>query len=307
MAVSRVSALAAEEGDVCHDIKPSGYTVKRGDTLSAIARAFNVPLADLIRANPQITNPNRIYQGDVVRLPAPGTTSSQPPEAEPRRAPGSGMAGVGGLSPQTFLGAKGVNTPLIHRFEPNTTVPPLPQDLPAGYRPVTADELRAMMPGARSEDIAAYLVPLNRAMARYGITTRERQAAFLAQIAVESGQLRYRYELASGEAYEGRAGLGNVCPGDGPRFKGRGLIQLTGRANYRRVGAALGLALEDDPDLAALPENSANIAAYFFNSRGLNALADRGDFREITRRVNGGFRGLEARTRFYNAALAALA
>jgi len=304
--VSRVSFQTGEGAQSTE--KPSGYTVKRGDTLSAIAKAFNVPLADVMKANPQITNANRIYPGDIVRLPAPGTTSTEVEASrEPRRAAGSGMAGVGGLSPQTYLGARGVTPPLSTRSNGSVEIPTLPVDFPASYTPVTAGQLKMIMPGARDEDVAAFLVPLNRAMAEYGINTAERKAAFIGQIAVESGQLRYRHELASGEAYEGRAGLGNTSPGDGPRYKGRGLIQLTGRANYKRLGKALGLALEDDPDLAALPENSANIAAYYFSSRGLNALADAGNFREITRRVNGGFNGLEARTRFYNSGLATLA
>jgi predicted chitinase/LysM repeat protein len=278
----------------------SGYTIKSGDTLSAVAKAFNVPLLDLIKLNPQIPNPNRIYPGEVVRLPLPKEATNEQ-IAEPLRKSGSGMAGVGGLSPKTFLGMKGVNDMGCVRFDP-LYVPKLPTDFPQGFQPVSAEQLRAIMPKVREDDLATLLIPLNRAMARFGINTKDRQAAFLGQIAVESGQFRYRYELASGEAYEGRAGLGNTQPGDGPRYKGRGLIQLTGRANYRRVGQALGLALENDPDLAALPENSANIAAYFFSSRGLNELADRGDVKEITRRVNGGDNGLEARTGFYETA-----
>src|SRR3712207_3192946 len=106
MAVSRVGNVTSDE--TCKNTPASGYTVKPGDTMSAIARAFNIPLADLIKASPQITNPNRIYPGDVVRLPAPGTTSTEAMAPEPRRAPGSGMTGVSGLAPQTFLGAKGV-------------------------------------------------------------------------------------------------------------------------------------------------------------------------------------------------------
>jgi len=155
---------------------------------------------------------------------------------------------------------------------------------------ITLEQLRAIMPlaGPRA---AVFLPALNEAMAGYGIDTPTRQAAFLAQVAHESGQLRYVRELASGEAYEGRADLGNTQPGDGMRFKGRGLIQITGRANYRACGAALGLPLEDQPALLEQVGPACESAAWFWQSRGLNALADAGDFRLITRRINGGING----------------
>jgi hypothetical protein len=96
--------------------------------------------------------------------------------------------------------------------------------------------------------------------------------------------------------------LGNTEAGDGKRFKGRGPIQITGRANYRRFGDLLGIELVSDPALAALPALAFRIAGLFWSKKGLNELADRatGDaFREITRRINGGFNGLEDRQKFY--------
>lgn len=152
----------------------------------------------------------------------------------------------------------------------------------------------------------AFLEPLCSAMREADITTPARMAAFLAQLAHESAQLRHFEELADGSAYEGRRDLGNTRPGDGPRFKGRGPIQLTGRANYAAAGAALGVDLVRSPMLAAAPVVGFRVASWFWASRGLNALADRGDFRGITRRINGGLNGLADRERYHDAAKRAL-
>jgi predicted chitinase len=171
---------------------------------------------------------------------------------------------------------------------------------------ITIEVLRAVMPTLAEGKAQEYLPLLNSAMAEAQINTPQRQAAFLAQIAHESGELKYFEEIASGKAYEGRKDLGNTEPGDGRRYKGRGPIQLTGRANYRKAGGALGLPLEADPPLAARPDVGFRTAGWFWNSRDLNRFADSGDFREITRRINGGTRGLEARERYYAKAKEAL-
>ena len=172
--------------------------------------------------------------------------------------------------------------------------------------PLTLEQLQAIMPKLPAAKASAYLRELNAAMREREITSPERMAAFLAQLALESGELRYMEELASGEAYEGRANLGNTQPGDGVRYKGRGPIQLTGRANYRTAGTALGLDLEGNPTLAARPHVGFRVAAWYWHSRGLNSLADTGNFREITRRINGGFNGLAEREAYWARAKAVL-
>lgn len=169
-----------------------------------------------------------------------------------------------------------------------------------------AIKLRSIMPRISAVDLARYAAPLLQAMDEAGITTLKRQAAFLAQLAHESGELRYMQELATGDAYEGRRDLGNTQPGDGRRYKGRGPIQLTGRSNYRAAGAALGLPLEEMPELAAEPDVGFRVAGWFWTSRELNRFADAGDFREITRRINGGFNGLEEREKYHARAKAVL-
>lgn len=163
---------------------------------------------------------------------------------------------------------------------------------------IAADELRRIAPysGARADVFAE---PLSHAMFEFDINTLAREAAFLAQILHESGSLRYVREIASGEAYEGRSDLGNSQPGDGVRFKGRGLIQITGRSNYKSCGDALGLDLINDPALLEEPVNACRSAAWFWHSRKLNDLADAGDFRLITKRINGGYNGYADRLAFY--------
>lgn len=166
---------------------------------------------------------------------------------------------------------------------------------------IAEHELLRIMPYAKNR-VAAFLAPLNDAMYEFSIDTPKREAHFLAQIAHESGELRYVRELASGEAYEGRKDLGNVETGDGVRFKGRGLIQVTGRANYQKCGDALGLDLLLSPELLEEPANACRSAGWFWKSRGLNELADKGDASSITRRINGGLNGYASRLEYLNRA-----
>jgi putative chitinase len=141
------------------------------------------------------------------------------------------------------------------------------------------------------------------------IDTHLRRAHFLAQVGCESGELRFMEEIASGQDYEGRRDLGNTQPGDGQRFKGRGLIQLTGRANYTEYGRALGREAEvlAYPELVATDKAlCADLAGWYWAKRELNALADRDDLTAVTRRVNGGLNGLEERRRLLQRAKALL-
>lgn len=155
----------------------------------------------------------------------------------------------------------------------------------------------------------AFITALNAAMIEFGIDTPKRQAAFLAQIAHESGELRYVRELASGAAYDtGRlaARLGNTpeSDGDGQKYKGRGLIQITGADNVRACSRALfgDERLLDSPELLETPAEASRSAAWFWKSRGLNGLADIGDFLEITHKINGGTNGLRDRMAYYDVA-----
>lgn len=181
---------------------------------------------------------------------------------------------------------------------------------------VSVDELRQLMPNLNSGRAGQYAPLLSAAMDEFEIVNRKRRCAFLPQLAHESVQLRYMEEIASGAAYEGRRDLGNTQPGDGKRYKGRGPIQLTGRANYRIFGGLLGLDLINNPKLAAVPEHGFRIAGLFWQRKGLNELADKlaldggpGDYqivRQITRKINGGYNGLADRWNYYKTAIKVL-
>lgn len=172
--------------------------------------------------------------------------------------------------------------------------------LPAG---LSMDKLVAIIPNATAANIERYYQPLIDAMAVYEINTDLRMAHFLAQIAHESGSLAYDEEIASGEAYEGRADLGNTQPGDGKRFKGRGLIQLTGRNNYQQYSTATGIDYVSDPErLSSDPNAAVDVACWFWSTRRLNRYADTDDVRKVTRRINGGYNGLDDRMAFLDRA-----
>ncbi|WP_459203008.1 glycoside hydrolase family 19 protein [Pseudomonas fragariae (ex Marin et al. 2024)] len=178
---------------------------------------------------------------------------------------------------------------------------------------ITVQQLLQILPNASSR--AGVFVPvLNVAMSKYAIVTKLRIAAFLAQVGHESGQLRYVRELGSDaylEKYDtGRLAerLGNTPEddGDGQLYRGRGLIQITGRANYAECGEALGLDLLQQPELLERPEHAAMSAAWFWHRAGLNTFADRSDFPTITKRINGGTNGLADRQELYARALKVL-
>lgn len=169
----------------------------------------------------------------------------------------------------------------------------------------------ALSTGARIDRATTFLPVITAAMDEFEINTPARQAAFLAQVGHESGGLHWLTEIwgptAAQDRYEGRKDLGNVRMGDGYRFKGRGLIQTTGRANYDATGKALGVDLLANPESLALPELAARSAGWYWKAHGLNELADTGDFRRITLRINGGTNGMADRVALHEAAQKALA
>lgn len=207
---------------------------------------------------------------------------------------------------------------------------------------LTQQQLLLILPNARQ--VAGVFVPaLNQAMARFSIVSPVRAAAFLAQVGHESTQLtrlvenlnysaqglantwptRFRGadgkpnalamqlqgnpEAIANSVYANRNGNGPETTGDGWRYRGRGLIQLTGRANYRAAGAGVGADLEQVPQLLEQPVYAARSAAWFWDEHGLNELADAGEFSAITKRINGGLNGQAERVALWETAKRVLA
>jgi putative chitinase len=130
---------------------------------------------------------------------------------------------------------------------------------------------------------------------RYKIDTPLRQQHFIAQVAHESDHFQTTTEYASGAAYEGRKDLGNTQKGDGKLFRGRGLIQLTGRANYTSAQREFGQPFVANPDMVAHFPWAADVSGWFWSTHNLNEHADRDDVRAVTKIINGGLTGLPSR------------
>lgn len=172
---------------------------------------------------------------------------------------------------------------------------------------ITAEQLASIY--AIKADVASkWVKPLNDAMNKFAINTPARQAAFLAQVGHESGRLKYVKEIWNPKQcpwqarYEGRQDLGNVVAEDGERFRGHGLIQITGRANHAQVAQALSIDCVNHPELLEQPEYAALSAAWFWDNRHLNFYADKQDILTITKKINGGTNGLDDRKALYDKA-----
>ncbi len=270
------------------------YVVQPGDTLGTIAKRFFGDAGryrDIAAAN-NIEDPNLIAVGAVLKIPDL--------EEEGGTAPGSGAAGAGVT--------------------------------------LTSDQLQQIMTKASKADIEKYLQPLNDELPAFQINTPLRLAHFIAQVAHESGSFRYsaenlnfsaealrevfgkyfptdelaeeyarKPEKIANRVYGNRMGNGDEASGDGWKYRGRGLIQLTGHDNYARCGQAIGLNLEEEPDrVADDPTISVKAVGWFWQSNNLNSLADADDVRAVTKRINGGYHGLKERTAFLERAKSVL-
>lgn len=269
---------------------PQKYTVQPGDTLGKIAARFygsSRQYTRIVKAN-NIKNPDRVNVGTVLTIPGVEPESSPEP-AFPSRPPTPGEE---------------VN--------------------------ITPGQLKKIFPHAKERNIAKFAPALSSVLPKFRISTPLRVAHFIAQIGVESASLnatsenlnysvkalmgvfgKYfpneamaneyarRPEKIANRVYANRMGNGSEESGDGWKYRGRGLIQLTGKNNYKACGRDIGRPLERSPEIVAEnPDVAVMTACWYWNSRELNRHADRDDVKRITKLVNGGYHGFEERKAF---------
>ncbi|MBP0000165.1 MAG: C39 family peptidase [Cyanobacteria bacterium SID2] len=156
-------------------------------------------------------------------------------------------------------------------------------------------EVAARIMGASLDDVNTYLPPLIQGLEERGILNKQTLIAALATISVETAGFRPINEWGGDDyfrqMYEGRDDLGNIYPGDGVRFHGRGFIQITGRANYHHYGEKLGVDLENNPELALDPDIASRILIEYFWERSVDQRAVENDWQGVRRAVNGGLNG----------------
>ena len=173
---------------------------------------------------------------------------------------------------------------------------------------ITVGALKVLCPQTSLLALERFVDPLNAAMEEFGIADKAEQQRFLAQVAHESGGFHYTREIwgptPQQARYEGREDLGNTEPGDGSKFRGRGLIQITGRANYAKCAQALDLPLLEQPELLERAMPAARSAGWFWHAHGLGPIVD---FEQLTRHINGGVNGLAERYAYLGRAKEAIA
>jgi predicted chitinase len=152
---------------------------------------------------------------------------------------------------------------------------------------ITPEQLKKIATHASIQKCTEITPYLNQCFVGADISTPLRAASLLGQVLLECGEFKYTEEIADGSAYEGRKDLGNIHPGDGKRYKGRGWIEITGLANYAAFFAATGIDIVAHPELASTLENCAKITAWYWTTRNMNVLAEKNDQRGITKKVNG--------------------
>ena len=293
------------------------YTVVSGDTLSGIAARFGTTVSALQSLN-GISNPDQIYAGQVIKVKGTGGSSVGGTVTTYTVVSGDTLSGIAarfGTTVSALQSLNGISNPnqiyvgqvLRINSTSSTTVSVGNTSVALngnGYL-VTAEQLRQIGWTVVNTNMVN---DLNNCLRRYNITTLSRIRHFISQCSHESGGGKWTMELASGEAYNWRSDLGNTVAGDGPKYKGGGYIQLTGRYNYTRFAEAMG-----DPRI--VDEGVSYVAAkYPWTSAGfwwymnsMNALCDMNpSVEQVTRRVNGGYNGLEDRKYWYGRCVAVI-
>ncbi|OBA66401.1 hypothetical protein A5780_13530 [Nocardia sp. 852002-20019_SCH5090214] len=210
-------------------------------------------------------------------------------------------AGGGQSSTAQAIDIKALATTVAAAGAPGAAQAPGPAPQPASAPAPPPIAAPAALPGADQANVTTWLPDINSAMQSAGIDTPQRAAAFLAQVGQETAGFATLTEYSDGSDYNGRADLGNTQPGDGPRYKGRGGLQLTGRHNYERASQALGVDFVNHPELVADPKYAFATAAWYWNTHNLNAAADNAHPQDpasidpVSRIINGGSNGRDVR------------
>ncbi|MGT2866332.1 LysM peptidoglycan-binding domain-containing protein [Streptococcus fryi] len=299
----------------------TSYTVQSGDTLSGIAAKFGTTVASIQSLN-NISNPNLIYAGQVLRITHKGVSSGNSSSGTVMTSYTvqsgdtlSGIAAKFGTTVASIQSLNNISNPnLIYAGQVLRINGIASQSQPItdgnvsltgnGYL-VTAEQLRQI---GWTVVNTSMINDLNNCLRRYNITTLSRIRHFISQCSHESGGGKWTMELASGEAYNGRSDLGNTYPGDGPKYKGGGYIQLTGRYNYTQFANAIG-------DQRIVNEGVSYVASHYpwtsagfwWHKNGMNSLCDTNPtVEQVTRRVNGGYNGLADRKYWYGRCVAVI-
>ena len=289
------------------------YTVKSGDNLGSIAIKFGMTLAQIQSLN-NITDPNKIQIGQVLKVYNNGTGSgggTAPKTTTYTVKSGDNLGSIAirfGMTLAEIQSLNNITDPnkiqvgqVLKVYDNGTGSGGDTGDGDSAVTYVTESHLNQI--GWSSTYLSAKIIAdLNSCLQRYNITTNSRVRHFISQCSHESGAGRWTKELASGEAYEGRADLGNTQPGDGPKYKGGGYIQLTGRYNYTKFSQAIGDQEVVNQGVNYVATNYPwTSAGFWWDNNKMNALCDTNPTVEaVTKRVNGGYNGLEDRRMYYN-------
>ncbi|MFI3603711.1 glycoside hydrolase family 19 protein [Vagococcus fluvialis] len=294
------------------------YKVKSGDTLTAIAKKFGMTVVQLQSLN-GLKNADQLQIGQVIKVSSGGGGTSKPTKNYTIKS-GDNLSSIAvkfGMTVAQIQSLNGISNPdkisigqVIKVYGTSTGTGGSTGGNTGGHtsgngipgKRVTGDQLSKL---GWMNITKALVDDLNSALDRYGITTRTRIIHFISQCAHESGGGMWTKELASGLAYEWRADIGNNVAGDGPKFKGGGFIQLTGRANYTYFGNSI-----NDPEVVrqgvdyVATKYPWTSAGFWWHNNQMNALCDSNPSVEVvTYRVNGGYNGLADRKHWYNKCL----
>lgn len=284
------------------------HTVKAGETLSLIAKRYlgNAGRYKEIATLNQIDNPDKIYVGQVLKIPSDSLQESKQQKQDPQ--------------------------PEASETQPTRSVTAEGESL------VSLEELKTIFHKAKDKDVEQYCDAINECLRINEINTPLRIAHFLAQIAHESGCLHYtqenlnysakalrsvfgkyfptdeeaeqfarKPEAIANRVYASRMGNGDEASGEGWRYRGRGFIQLTGKHNYESISRDTGVDLVNNPDLCATdPKWIVETAGWYWSKHRLNAKADQDDLKGVTRAINGGYNGLSDREAYLNLAKSTL-